>query len=219
MSIIPQQLPLEINSKKRRIMVLSNIIKMLTERGLLQKDNLMKNIEKIINDDNNNDDYLYTITLDNPKLYYDSGFDSMYIKLIYQKITGITKSSIIGEFLYKYKNQPKIIVAINIVPKANLQIETSFPNTQIFLEKELLINIIEHVAVPKHELLNEKEKEALCEEYKLKKKDIPKIFITDPVAKYYNAKIGDIFRIYRPSEISGIGVYYRIVIKGNINTT
>ncbi len=42
------------------------------------------------------------------------------------------------------------------------------------------------------------------------------MFITDPVSKYFNAKIGQVFRIIRPSENAGEAIGYRIVIRGNI---
>ena len=40
--------------------------------------------------------------------------------------------------------------------------------------------------------------------------------INDPVAKYFNAKIGDVFKIIRKNMVgrnrtSGQGIYYRIV--------
>ena len=50
------------------------------------------------------------------------------------------------------------------------------------------------------------------EEYNLKQGNLQKILKTDAIARYYNAKIGDIFRIIRPSFYSGEGYSYRIVI-------
>ena len=39
-----------------------------------------------------------------------------------------------------------------------------------------------------------------------------KIHKSDPISKYYNAQVGDIFRITRPSENSGLTNTYRLVI-------
>ena len=44
MSVVPQLLPLELNAEKRKKEVLTNIVKMLTNRKLLNKDNLQQNI-------------------------------------------------------------------------------------------------------------------------------------------------------------------------------
>ena len=48
MSLIPQLIPVEVNSEYIKNMVLTNIIKMLTERKILLKENEEKNIKKII---------------------------------------------------------------------------------------------------------------------------------------------------------------------------
>ena len=80
-----------------------------------------------------------------------------------------------------------------------------------------MIDLVSHVAVPKHEMLNEEETQIFLKDYILKKREIPKMFISDPVSKYFNAKVGQVFRIIRPSEVSGQSIYYRIVIKGNIS--
>ena len=84
----------------------------------------------------------------------------------------------------------------------------------MFLEKELMINIIEHDIVPEHKILTPEEKLIFYEEYSCKKKNLPRILNTDPVAKYYNMKPGDICKIIRVSEVSGSVFSYRIVTKG-----
>ena len=53
--------------------------------------------------------------------------------------------------------------------------------------------------------------------YKLKKVEMPKMFSTDPVARYYNLKENDIIRIIRPSITSGYTVFYRIIINSPIS--
>ena len=45
----------------------------------------------------------------------------------------------------------------------------------------------------------------------IKKKDMSKINVTDPVSRYYNAKVGDIFKIIRASVTSGYSTHYRLV--------
>lgn len=215
-NIIPQLLPIEFNSERRRHEVLTNIVKMLTNRKLLKKENLEDNIKKILSIDS--DDNLYKIQLDNPEIYYpvNEHTKNFYVKLLNQKVTGVSKSSNVGEFLFKYKNNPKIIVASSVTSKAIQQLNEDFPHSEIFLEKELMMDLVSHVSVPKHELLDENDTKLVLEEYFTKKREMPKIFITDPVSKYYNAKIGQIFRIIRPSETSGMTFYYRLVIRGSI---
>jgi DNA-directed RNA polymerase subunit H (RpoH/RPB5) len=90
---------------------------------------------------------------------------------------------------------------------------------KIFLEafshSELAFDKTKHILQPKFILLNDKEKEELLKTLDTKKENLQKILIYDPMAKYYGAKIGDIFRIIRPSPTSGINPnVYRVVIPG-----
>ena len=214
MSLIPQLLPLEKNSEKRKKDLLTNIIKMLTNRNLLKKENLDENINSFINQNADND--VYKIKLDNTELYYDKNIENMYyVKLLYQKITSISKSSNIGDILYSKRAAPKLIIASGITHKAQQQLHTEFPNIEVFKEADLMIDIVSHISVPKHILLTEEETAICLQDYLLKKREIPKILLSDPISKYFNAKVGQIFRIIRPSELSCESIYYRLVIKGS----
>jgi len=214
MSVIPQLLPLELNSEERKKAVLSNIIRMLTNRKLLKQENLNTNIKNLISQESDNE--IYKIKLDYPEVYYDKSVESTYyVKLLYQKITGISKTSNIGDFIFPRKNIPKLIVASAITNKALQQLKDEFPNSEVFTEQELMIDLVSHIAVPKHDMLTDEETAVFLQDYLLKKRQIPKMFITDPVSKYFNAKVGQIFRIIRPSEVTAESIYYRIVIPGS----
>ncbi len=75
------------------------------------------------------------------------------------------------------------------------------------------LEIVKHELVPKHELLNEKEKEEVLKKYGITLRQLPRILVTDPVVVRLNAKTGDIIRITRKSETAGETQYYRVVIK------
>lgn len=215
-SVIPQLLPLEFNSEKKRKTVLENVIKMLTNRKLLNASDLEKNIKKILSIDS--DDLLYTIQLDHPEIYYPQSNDTkiMYIKLLPQKITGISKSSNMGEFILSHKNNPKIIIVNSITATARDNVYNDFLYSEVFLEENLMINAVDHISVPKHELLSEEDSKKVLDEYLVKKRNMPKIYDSDAMSRYFNAKIGQIFRITRPSETSGLAPYHRLVTKGNV---
>ena len=85
----------------------------------------------------------------------------------------------------------------NIPPKCQIE---------VFLQHNILFNATHHVKVPKHELIidNDTHKNIL-EIYG--KATLPKISKHDVISRYYNAKIGDIFKIYRHNTI-----FYRQVI-------
>lgn len=83
---------------------------------------------------------------------------------------------------------------------------------EYFNIKELIVNITKHELVPKHKLFGGDELKALLERYKVKVQQLPKILVTDPVAKYYGLKRGQVVKIIRRSETAGVYVTYRFVI-------
>lgn len=82
---------------------------------------------------------------------------------------------------------------------------------QYFYINTITFNVTHHDMVPKHELISEDEKNKLVHTLNITDiSKLPKIKKTDPIAKYYGMKLGDVTRIYRPSGTSGISIYYRL---------
>ena len=105
-----------------------------------------------------------------------------------------------------------IIISGQLAPQAKQKLQEI--NTEIQIEcfsvSELVVNITEHELVPKHILLTDKEKKQLLDRYKIKEYQLPKILTTDPVARYYGLKRGDVVKIVRVSETAGRYITYRI---------
>ena len=85
---------------------------------------------------------------------------------------------------------------------------------ELFYYKEMIINITEHYLCPKQVLIGEEEVKDVLKRYKCNKDQLPRMLRKDAIAKYYGAKIGDVFKIYRKDPTSGISVHYRIVVDG-----
>lgn len=211
MSFIPNLEPIESNFEKQKIMVIENIAKMLIERKLVKKK-ISELISNIMHNLKQND--FCTINVDFPK-ENDSKIYHI-ILLLEQKISNVTKTSVIGDYIFKSPEEHKIIIVLDITPRAKQTINHTFPLVEVFLKKEMIFNLIDSIYVPKHILLSKTEADKVITEYGIEKKELPRIFISDPVSRYYNAKIGQIFRIIRPSETSGFSNYYRIVVKDTI---
>ncbi|KAH7637645.1 DNA-directed RNA polymerases I, II, and III subunit Rpb5 [Dermatophagoides farinae] len=107
-----------------------------------------------------------------------------------------------------------IVVQQGMTPSAKQALVDMAPKyiLEQFLESELLINITEHELVPQHIILNVEEKAELLARYKLKESQLMRIQASDPVARYYGLKRGQVVKIIRPSETAGRYISYRLVV-------
>ena len=82
---------------------------------------------------------------------------------------------------------------------------------EIFSMKNLMFNITHHEIVSKHILLTQEEADLILKQYQTTRAQLPKLLTTDPVAKYYGMKAGDVCKIIRQSPMTGESYYYRIL--------
>lgn len=107
-----------------------------------------------------------------------------------------------------------IVVATSLTPSAKKAIQDAVRiyRLEIFTEAELLVNISRHMLVPEHQLLTDAEKKSLLDRYHLKETQLPRIQLSDPIARYYGLQRGQVVKIIRPSETAGRYITYRFVI-------
>ena len=75
-----------------------------------------------------------------------------------------------------------------------------------------VFEIFDHKLVPKHEILDEKEKSQILAEYKIQPYQMPQIKATDPAVKAIGARPGDMLKIIRKSATAGEHIAYRYVV-------
>ena len=193
----------ELNSKEINNIVCLNILKMLHRRKLIDDINTVYNeisehinqkaiIEFKLNDTSNCS--IYTINT---------------------KLNSITLKTPVDEYLSNNITVHKIVILKDAAKKVLKQIQNDYKNAEFFFEHEMLEDIPSKIFIPEHILLNEEEKNELLT--KFSENELSNILDVDMMARYYNAKNGDVFKIIRPSIVAGNSIFYRKVIYGSLD--
>ena len=137
------------------------------------------------------------------------------INLSSGKLSSIVQGSQLDDYLKNNTDVHKIIIMKEPSKKVIKQVNTEYPNAEVFFEHEVMEDIPSKFFMPEHQLLSEDEKKDILDMFK--ESELAKINDTDVMARYYAAKVGDIFRIIRPSITAGKNIFYRRVVAGNLN--
>ena len=188
----------EMTELERQVAALSTITNMLVARKWINKDNkTLLNTNDIIN----------TISIDCLN-------NKVAIKFYNSKLNTLNDREI-ETFFASFTGYHRIIIANEIATKAEKQI-MSLQNIEVFRIMEVIKDISKHHLVPKHILLSKEEANNVMSEYKLNKKDMGRIYIDDPMARYLYAQKDDVIQIIRENTNSGYSTYYRLVVLNSI---
>ena len=194
---------IEYNTKEINIEVCTNVLKMLERRKLIK--DYKKIFDEIYNDINNK------VSVD--FLLDDKSKCSIYI--INAKINSIVQGTPLDEFLSNNIEIHKIIIIKDCSKKAVKQIMYDYKNAEFFFEHEMMEDIPSKNFISTHKLLSKEEVDELLK--KFNEHELSIIYSTDTMARYYNAKNGNIFKIIRPSITSGYSPFYRRVQQGSLD--
>lgn len=196
---------IEYNSKENNKLIITHILKMLERRKLIT------NWEESLNllEDNwvNN---IYEILLSDKSIY------SVYLlNNTNTQLTSISSGTQLYDYLSNNIDIHKIVIIRNPSKKAVKQIFLEYKNAEFFFESDMQEDIANKVFSSEHEILSDEYKAELLS--KFNEKDLARILLFDKMARYYNAKVGDIFRIKRPSHTCGNNIFYRRVVNSSID--
>ena len=189
----------ELNLKEMNKIIITNIGKLFHRRNYIKNSELP---EQIINNIIN--DKLYNFELDGKQLS---------INIYNQDLKNISQNSPIDDYLSKNLDIHKFLLVKSFSKKTYSQVTKEYKNAEIFTIFEMLEDIPAKEIIPQHILLNADEKKELLDSFGLN--ELGRIYSNDMMARYYGAKVNDVFRIIRPNLNSGLSVYYRLVVPGN----
>lgn len=109
-----------------------------------------------------------------------------------------------------------VVLRSNITPFALNRIRQDFADLHVeqFNRNGLVFNVTRHALVPPHRKLSPQEARRVIEHYRLgSARNMSKILLTDPVARHYDARPGDVFEIRRSSASGHDYPAYRVVIR------
>ena len=175
-------------------LIFKNIIQMLKCRNINVNRFLNKN-KKIKKLDNEQIEKIFNDTLK---------FDKILIFFFKKKISVKEMKANLKKIENEDFDHLILITKVKFNSYINNELKKIDKYLEVFLFKNFHINIITHRLVPKHILLTEEEKIKMIE--KFGKTKLPQIKFHDPISRYFNCQVGDIFKIFRKNEM-----YYRIV--------
>lgn len=191
----------EYNASEINKIVITNTLKMVERRGMIK--NWEKELTKLGDDFTSKS--IFTVELEDKT--------SLSINLVSMKLTSIVMKTPLDDYLSNNVDVHKIVVCKDVAKKVVKQIVSEYSNAEFFFESEMIEDLPSKSFMPQHFLLDKEAKAELLS--KFSELELAKIFVTDMMARYYGAKIGDIFRIIRPSITSGKNVFFRRVVNGS----
>lgn len=193
----------------------ANLLKILNERGYKTEDYENFNMNEI--------QIMFTQNQLDILLEKDSG-EKIYVKY---HINNKLRDNHINDYIDDLFNIEEILgpqdELLIIIANQNINVtleefmKITFIKYNIFVNiinmKMFLFNILEHVLVPKHRILSNKEKDDVYEQYNIiNDSEMPEISRFDPVAKIIGIKPGQLCEIIRSSKTSITSKYYRLCI-------
>lgn len=194
-------LNVEHNMRENNEIIISNILKMLERREII---NSWEDEFKKINSSDFQNQFNFEF------------INKIGVYLINAKLTNIAQGHPLDIYLSNNLDIHKIvIVKDDVAKKVVKQIINDYNNAEFFFEKEMKIDLPSIIFVPKHEIIIDDERKEILN--KFSENELARIKLSDPMVRYYNGKVGDIIKITRFSITAGKNTFYRKVIPSSVD--
>jgi DNA-directed RNA polymerase subunit H (RpoH/RPB5) len=159
--------------------------------------------------------------LDNINYKNEKNYKLTYILLFHYNSELYSKTQDLKKIINTFKKNPfkyeiMLITKNQISTHVKNYIDSIKTKLSIinYTYKLFTIIIPKHILSNKHEILSKEEEENILNNILFcKKSNLPKIKLSDPQIIWSSGKIGDIVCITRYDDISGLALYYRIIVK------
>jgi hypothetical protein len=156
---------------------------------------------------------VYVINLDTPFELEKKGLDGdnfngnkLIISIIPHKISDVKNSDMINEVFKNYTNQHKMFIIDEVVDVARATLVHG-GNVEVFQKDKLTADIMSQIRAPHRCKLDKGGKNVY-----IINANLARMHENDPLAKYYNAKVGDVLEIIGNSISNGFERRYRKII-------
>lgn len=141
-----------------------------------------------------------------------------------KKNENLSVEDIVKNIVEKHNNMTNFILIISpertlnipektLITQIDKQLQKAGGMFQEFYYTNFLFNPTKHILVPSHRKMDNNEVKLFMENYMIKSKtNMPYILKTDPIARWYGLKTGDIVEITHNNINSGISYYYRCCV-------
>jgi DNA-directed RNA polymerase I, II, and III subunit RPABC1 len=202
----------DFQDKKEWFNVRKTVLEMLQDRGhVIPEEVSIVNFEQFsIKYDTDNIDIYINDEIKNKKIYVhfninlNKKFGKSDLVETLKKVVGTYKDENINLILLLREKE-------NSTVTKELE-RKQYENVEIFLKKNMIFNITQHIYVPKHIVLSNEESEEVVAKFNTPKIKFPKILKSDPVARYFALKSGMMFKILRKSPEVGESISYRYCV-------
>lgn len=204
----------------------------------METDIIINNLKEMLIDRGDNIDEFeeHEVDVDREEFYNDKNvieFNTSHTTMIFALTKKLRKNILdeikefaiedISNFISRYNNKKNVIIIFNNdtvstpiaqqLGRYDKMLQKKGGGLQYFQVKNLLFNPTRHMLVPKHIKLTNEEVTEVMEKYLIKGKiQMPYIMHGDPIAKWLGLKQGDVVKIERYNENSGLSYYYRVCV-------